>query len=421
MSATSGRRLTFDEIGALGATGAAARKSRSDFARVAVVFGGPSPEHDVSILTGLQVLRGLSEVSNVRELHPFYWSKTGEWFEVPTSLPAPAFLRGAPAGAIPLRLVVGAGGGYFAQRGGRTKVDFRATAAENRMAGGRFGAKEQPVDVDAVLVCCHGGPGGDGTLQGVLDLVGLPYTGPNLVGALIGMDKLAFSALTASAWLPMLARVALSESAPPPSFPGPYIVKPRFGGSSIGIEVVADYDAARARLLLNPHLERGAVLEPYRPDLFDLQIGVRLWPSAQLSAIERPLRTQAGGEILGYADKYVGPEGMTTAPRELPARISSELEGELRSVALEVAQLVGVRGVARIDFLSDGEGIYLNEVNTIPGSLARHLWIDPPLRFADLMLDLLEEAIARPSVSFSVAGADGTVLQGAGSIGGKLG
>jgi D-alanine-D-alanine ligase len=198
-------------------------------------------------------------------------------------------------------------------------------------------------------------------------------------------------------------------------------VKPRYGGSSIGVDVVADYETARARLRANPHLRRGAVLEPYQPELFDLQIGVRVWPDVQLSAIEKPLRTQVGGEILAYSDKYVGPEGMTTAPRELPARISSDLERQIRTISPDIAALVGVRGVARIDFLSDGDSLYVNEVNTIPGSLARYLWINPPVSFAKLLLDLLGEAIARPSVSFSVAGADGSVLRGAGSIGSKLG
>jgi D-alanine-D-alanine ligase len=402
MGAIRGRRLTFDERGALGITGAVGLRSGGALARIAVVFGGPSPEHDVSILTALQALRGFNRVPNIGELHAFYWTKSGEWFEVQTNLEASAFIQGVPPGAVPLKLVVGAGGGFFAQR------------------GGRFGAKEQLVEIDAVLVCCHGGPGEDGTLQGVFDLIGLPYSGPSMAGALVGMDKLAFSGLAGSAWMQMLPRVPLAESVPPPSFPGPYIVKPRFGGSSIGIDVVADYETARARLKANPHLKRGAVLEPYQPELFDLQIGVRLWPEVQLSAIEKPLRTRSG-EILAYADKYVGPEGMTTAPRELPARIDSDLERQIRTIAPEVAELVGVRGIARIDFLSDGESLYVNEINTIPGSLARYLWIDPMVPFERLLLDLLGEAIARPSISFSVAGADGSVLRGAGSIGGKLG
>ena len=403
MGAIKGRGLTFGERGALGITGAVGLRSGGQLARIAVVYGGPSPEHDVSILTGLQAIHGFNQVPNIGELHSFYWSKTGEWFEVPTNAESSAFVHGTPAGAVPLRLMAGTGGGFFAQR------------------GGRFGAKEQLVEVDAVLVCCHGGPGEDGSLQGVFDLIGVPYTGPNAAGALIGMDKLVFSALAGSAWLQMLPRVPLTEGVPPPSFPGPYIVKPRYGGSSIGVDVVADYETARARLRMNPHLKRGAVLEPYQPELFDLQIGVRMWPDVQLSAIEKPLRTHPGGEILAYADKYVGAEGMTTAPRELPARISPDLERQIRTVSPEVAALVGVRGVARIDFLSDGESLYVNEVNTIPGSLARYLWIDPPLSFAKLLLDLLGEAIASPSVSFSVAGADGSVLRGAGSIGSKLG
>jgi D-alanine-D-alanine ligase len=403
MGVFEGRDLTFNDRGALGITGAVGLRSGGQLARIGVVFGGPSPEHDVSILTALQALRGFNHVPNIGELHAFFWSKSGEWFEVPTNLEASAYLQGPPQNSVPLRLVAGAGGGFIAQR------------------GGRFGAKEQPVEVDAILVCCHGGPGEDGSLQAVLDLIGMPYTGPNMAGALIGMDKLVFSALAASAWLQMLPRVPLYDGAAAPGFPGPYIVKPRYGGSSIGVEVVADYETARARLRANPHLKRGAVLEPYQPELFDLQIAVRLWPDVQLSAIEKPLRARAGGDILAYADKYVGPEGMTTAPRELPARITPELERQIRTVAPEVANLVGVRGVARIDFLSDGDALYVNEVNTIPGSLARYLWIDPPLPFAKLLLDLLGEAIARPSASFSVAGADGSVLRGAGSIGSKLG
>ncbi len=402
MGAISGRGHKLDERGALGIAGAVGLRPGGALARVAVVFGGPSPEHDVSILTGLQVLRGFDRVPNIGSLHCFYWTKTGEWFEISTKLEAEAFLQGVPAGATPLRLVVGAGGGFVAHR------------------GGRFGAKEQPVEIDVAVVCCHGGPGEDGTLQGIFDLIGLSYTGPNMAGALLGMDKLAFAALAASAWLPILPRVPLAEGVPPPTFAGPYIVKPRFGGSSIGIDVVADYETARARLRANPHLKRGAVLEQYLPDLYDLQIGVRLWPEVELSAIERPLRTRRG-EILAYNDKYVGPEGMATAPRELPAQISPELERQIRTVAPEVAQLTGVRGVARIDFLSDGDALYVNEVNTIPGSLAHYLWIDPKLPIETLLLDLLGEAMARPSVYFSVAGADGTVLRSAGSIGGKLG
>ncbi|MHB1988955.1 MAG: D-alanine--D-alanine ligase [Acidimicrobiales bacterium] len=402
MSRTPPRGLLFDDRGALGDGRAGGLPIGGGPARIGVVFGGPSPEHDVSILTGLQAARGLRGAPTTGEIHSLYWTKTGEFFETPGELEAGAYLNGPPTGSTPLRLHVGAGGGFVARR------------------GGRFGGKDEPLGLDVVVVCCHGGPGEDGTLQGVLDLCAIPYTGPTLAGALVGMDKLAFAALISAARLQSLPRVPLSELDPAPTFPGPYIVKPRFGGSSIGIDVVSDHDSARARLRANPHLRRGAVLEPYRPELFDLQVAVRMWPEVELSAVERPLRDDGSAEILAYKDKYVGGEGMTTAPRELPAQIDSELERQIRTVAPQVASLCGVRGISRVDFLSDGEALYVNEINTIPGSLGRHLWIDPPRLFATLLSDLIDEAIARPSTALSTAGADGSVLRVAGSIGGKL-
>ena len=116
-------------------------------------------------------------------------------------------------------------------------------------------------------------------------------------------------------------------------FAGPYILKPRFGGSSIGVDVVEDLTTAVARLDANPHLRRGAVLEPYRSDLFDLNVAVRTWPDLSLSAIERPIRSDDSAEILGYSDKYVGGEGMASAPRELPAQLSEVLSKSLREAA----------------------------------------------------------------------------------------
>jgi D-alanine-D-alanine ligase len=367
---------------------------------VAVILGGPSPEHDVSVLTGLQAARGLDGAGqgSVRAL---YWSKTGEWYTVDPALEAEAFLEGVPRGSARVQLVAGPGGGFSE-------------------TGGRLG-RSRAFDIDAAVVCCHGGPGEDGTLQAVLDLTGIPYTGPTVAGAAVGMDKLAFGALAAAAGLPTLPRVLLTADSSEPTFGGPYILKPRFGGSSIGIDVVQDFATAQARLAANPHLRSGAVLEPYRPDLGDLQLAVRTYPELQLSAVERPLRAPGSSDILDYRDKYVAGEGMAGAPRELPARIPPGLESSLRAAAAAVAAFAGVRGVARIDFLADENGFVVNEVNTIPGSLARYLWVDPVVPFAALLGDLLAEARQRPTHAYTAAGADATVLRSAGSIAGKLG
>lgn len=368
-------------------------------AAIAVAFGGPSPEHDVSILTALQAARAL--VASGRTVTGLYWSKTAEWYRVEPGLEASAFLEGVPRGAERLRLVVGDGGGFSP-------------------AGGRFG-RSRPLPVDVVVNCCHGGPGEDGTLQAALDLAGVPYTGPTVAGAAIGMDKLAFAGVMEADGLPALPRRLLQLGAQDVGFDGPFIVKPRFGGSSIGVDVVEDLATAVARLGANPHLRNGAVVEPYRPNLADLNVAVRMWPQTTFSAIERPLRAGTSSEILGYADKYVGGEGMASAPRQLPADIGDAMAKRLLEVAGRVAELCGVRGVARIDFLAGGDDLFVNEVNTIPGSLARYLWVDPPVAFDELIAGLVEEALRRPSWRPNAAGADGSVLRSAGSIAGKLG
>lgn len=364
---------------------------------VGVLFGGPSPEHDISILTGLQALRELSHQQ--RDVVGLYWTKGGAWYQVANTIEAEAFSEGVPRGSTELSLRVGGDGGFYS-------------------LAGRLG-REKRLDLDTILVATHGGPGEDGTLQGVLDLVNIAYSGPDVASAALGMDKWAFASLVANIGLPSLPR-ALLDAESTIDFSGPYILKPRFGGSSIGIDVVADLETAKARLVANPHLERGCVIEPYRSDLVDVQIAVRTYPEIQLSALERPVRRSSGAEILNYRDKYVGGEGMVSAPRELPARLAPGQEELIRAAARKLTSAASLRGVARIDFLVNEHEVYVNEVNTIPGSLSKYLFIEPPLAFSALLEDLLREARERPTHRYSSLGADGLVLRSASSIAAKL-
>jgi len=361
-----------------------------------VIFGGRSPEHDISILTGLQAARALS--AGGRAPTALYWSKTNEWFEVDAALEAKDFpAEGVPRQARPVRLVAGAG---FVADGGALR-------------------KERRLDISAAVVCCHGAPGEDGTLQAALDLAGVPYTGPDMAGAALGMDKLAFGAVAEGAGLRVLPRVGvMPEEGWAPPFAGPYIVKPRFGGSSIGIETVADAPTIVAVVRNSVHLRDGAVVEPYRERAADLEIAVRTYPELQLSAISRPERS---GAIYSYNQKYVGGEGMVSAPREMNPDLPGEGEKIVREAATTIAALARLRGIARVDFLLDGEEIYLNEVNTIPGSLAKYLWVNPAVPFLELLDDMLAEAVQRPTTRWTTAGADGTALRSAGAIEGKLG
>jgi len=362
-----------------------------------VLFGGPTPEHDISILTGLLALRELDR--GERDVTGIYWTKTGAFYAVPNDVEAESFLDGLPKGASELTLRLGDQGGFY--------------------ASARMG-KDRALAIEALVLATHGGPGEDGTLQGALDLAGVAYSGPSVAGAALGMDKWAFGALMASAGIATLPRALLEETTMTLDFDGPYILKPRFGGSSIGIDVVADVATARARLSTNVHFARGCVVEPFRRDLVDLQIAVRTYPEVALSAIERPIRRSVDAEILDYRDKYVGGEGMVSAPRELPANLPDGQAELIEGYARQIVEVASVRGVARIDFLANQSELYVNEINTIPGSLSKHLFVQPPLAFAALLGDLVAEAIERPAHLFSAAGADGLVLRKATSIAAKL-
>lgn len=363
----------------------------------AVAFGGPSPEHDVSILTGLQAARALLDAGT--DVDALYWTTSGEWYQVAPDLEASQFLGGVPPKSPRVELATGPGGGFVAE--------------------GRLGRRTR-LDVEAVLNCCHGGPGEDGTLQAALDLAGVRYTGPSAPAAALGMDKLAFGGVVEAAGLRTLSRQALTAESPAPGFDPPYIVKPRFGGSSIGIEVCDSIDTARALVRTQPHLRAGAVVEPFRAEAVDLNISVRTWPGPVLSDIEKPLRGDGRSAIYSYAEKYLGGEGLSSAPRELPAEVPAPVGEAIRESALALVDLALVRGVARIDFLWIDGQVYMNEINTIPGALAWYFWAQQGVGFATLLRDLLAEAGQGPARTWPTEGADGTALRAAGSIASKL-
>ncbi len=368
----------------------------SSIQRATVVFGGTANEHDISILTGLQAERVLSGAGVT--VQSVYWSRTDQWYLVPTNLEARDFTEGdgVPSGAKRLELRIGAkkGSGFYLEGG---------------LGGGKL------LETGPVLSCFHGGHGESGGAQALFELLGIKATGGTVAAAALGMDKLAFSGVMEAAGVPCLKRTMLSADEKPP-FDGPYIVKPRFGGSSIGIEVVEDWETAVALLATSPDLREGAVVEPNRPDLFDLNVSVRTAPTLAVSEIEKPLRP-ADGAIFSYAEKYLRPEGLSAAPREFPADISPELRATIQSHAGRVVELTGLTGIVRIDFLSDGTEAFVNEVNSIPGALSLYLWPDTPP--ADVLVAALEEAErARPRATGNYE--VGVALRAAGGIAGKL-
>ncbi len=362
-------------------------------ARHAVVFGGPSPEHDISILTGLMAARTLSDAG--WDILAIYWTKTGSWFQVDPRSEGSDFVDGVPRGA--------------------RELGFEATPGAGFMASIKLG-RARSLELDVVLNACHGRPGEDGTLQGLLDSAGIRGTGPSVANQSLAMDKLAFGAVMASAGIPTLPRTPLDPGLAP-GFPGPYIVKPRFGGSSIGIEVVDDHATALALLRTSPHLALGGVVEPFSDGAEDLNIAFRTWPDLQLSPIERPLKSG----FYGYREKYLSGGGLEGSRRELPALIPTAEEDRVRELAAAVARVAGVRGIARLDFLRVGGEIHVNELNNPPGSFSTYLWKEAGVMPLQLFTDMLAEAEQGSGPGYTVAGADGSALRDAGSIAAKLG
>ena len=201
---------------------------------------------------------------------------------------------------------------------------------------------------------------------------------------------------------------------------------PRFGGSSIGIEIAEDVAAARALAASSVHLRTGAVVEPYRPELVDLNIAFRTFPSLEITQLEKPLRGPAGSALYSYAEKYLAggagaDAGLTSAPREFPAEVPEAVHTRARELAERVADVTRLTGIVRVDLLLDeaSSELYVNEVNTIPGALSLYLWA-PQQPAATVLVDALTEARDRRVVFPQAGFGGGAALRAAGGIAGKL-
>lgn len=332
---------------------------------------------------------------------PIYWAPSGEWFVVPSASEAKDYLQGTPRGSKPIDVRLSGEPGLY--------------------------VKKRALDVSAALLCLHGGVGEGGGAAAVFSLLGIPATGSSLFAGAVGMDKLAFGGLMEAAGIPTLKREHLSDVTEP-SYAGPYIVKPRFGGSSIGIEIVDDIAAARAIAKASPHLRAGAVLEPYRPELADLNISFRTFPSLEVTALERPLRaaSEDPSGLYSYAEKYLSGDadsevGLSSAPREFPAKVAPAVAELAAELARRVADVTLLTGVVRVDLLLDEKSgeLFVNEVNSIPGAMALYLWA-PTVPASQVLKDALVEARDRRTVLPTSGFGSGIALRKAGGIAGKL-
>lgn len=357
---------------------------------VAVLFGGKSVEHEVSVITAMQALSVLSEMKGYHAI-PIYISKDGDWYtgdnidKIEKYKQIPKLLKTCK----PVALVPSGTPGVA------RLIDLK---------GKRTFYDENVSRVDLVFPIIHGTGGEDGTLQGMLDLIGVPYIGCGALSAAVTMDKTATKLILKSSGIPQLPGKWFFSENTETHLPEivkscerdliyPMIVKPADIGSSIGVKTAKNTEELIAAIRYASRFSSKVIVEYKLENNLEINISVLGDRVAQkLSVCEHPL---SESEILTYEDKYVGGnKGMSSAKRQIPADIPEELRKKIEQIAKNCFIQLDCAGVVRIDFLVDPSTMrpYVCELNTIPGSLSFYLWEATGVNFKELIEELIQIA-----------------------------
>lgn len=345
---------------------------------ILVVYGGVSPEHEVAVITALQVMNALKEANF--HVMPLYISKEGEWYLGDDRFLSPeAYKDLTKLGRMGKRAILSSDKNF-----GLLNKNFL----------GFGGLETQP---EVVFPVVHGRGGEDGTLQGLFEMSGLPYVGCGVTASAIKIDKYIAKKIAAALGIGVLndTLVVKGES---PNFDGlkfPVIVKPVGLGSSIGLTRVDKKSALDDALAVAFCYDSRVIIEEALEDPKEVNVSIIGNNPYKLSVTEQPV---ASGTLLSFEDKYVGEggksKGMASAKRLIPADISEKTQKEIEEAAVNFFRVVGGKGMARVDFMLDKkENIYFNEINTMPGSLAFYLWEKSGLPFPKLVTRLVELAL----------------------------
>ena len=385
---------------------------------VGLFYGGVSPEHEVSVITTLQAAHALRAGGRFA-LVPVYVAKDGRWYT------GEALLDPAAYADLPALLA----------RARRVTLDpdgLGRLSLVEAGSGGPFG-KPRRHGLDVAFLGFHGGTGENGAFQGLFETFGVPYTGSGVFGSALGMDKVLSKMVCRDQGLPVVDWVAFREA----EWAGreahwldrveaeiglPVVVKPSRLGSSIGIAKADDRAALDAAIEEALRYDEKVVVERAVRALREVNCAVLGDPNeAVASVLEEPVRS-SGEALLTFAEKYQRgggggakgakggglrvhrgakapgrASGMASLDRLIPAPLPPERTEEIRALAVRIFRLFECAGVARLDFMIDGETdrVYFNEINTIPGSLAFYLWEPTGVPFAALAERLVDVALRR--------------------------
>lgn len=386
--------------------------------RVAVMFGGKSVEHEVSVISGIQAIMSMDQEKY--EVIPVYLTKKNEMYvgEETGKIEAYKDIPGLLSKSQRVILV---------------NEDDHIVLMPYPVK--LFGKKS--IEVDIAFPIVHGTNVEDGALQGYLKTIGIPFVGCDVTASALGMDKYASKVVLKENGVPVLDGYCFTTSdyaeidsildKVEKEIGYPAIVKPVDLGSSVGISV------ARNRSELTNSIDdaflyaRKIIIEHAITKLREINCAVLGDENEAIaSECEEPLHTK---DILSYEDKYVsnakgsGSKGMASVSRKIPAELSPEKRKEVQELAVKSFQKLGCNGVARIDFMIDEENgkLYFNEINTIPGSLAFYLWEPVGISYPELLDRMIRLALKRVREEESITFSFDTNILNQNSLGGIKG
>ena len=361
--------------------------------QLGVMFGGNSTEHEISIISAVQAMLSLDREKY--DVTPIYITKDSRFFTGEALLSIENY-KNIPALLKKCTEV--------------TLVKEDDVAGVYRFPQKLFG-KNRLGHIDVAFPIVHGTNVEDGVLAGYIEMLGIPYVGCDVASSALGMDKFAMKSVFKDAGIPVLpAKMYTTEDYTDTDaliekiegeFAYPVIVKPVNLGSSIGISVASDRDGLVKSLETAFSFAEVVLVERAITNLREINcavLGDRTF--AEASECEEPI---SGDEILSFTDKYIsgakdgGAKGMASVKRKIPAPLSESEREEIRTLAVKAFKALGASGVARIDFMIDRDEnkLYLNEINTIPGSLSFYLWEPLGVPYTELLDRMVALALKR--------------------------
>lgn len=366
--------------------------------RVGVIFGGESVEHEVSIISAIQAMNKMDE--DKYEIIPIYITKDREWF----------------TGDMLKDIDVYQDLDLIKRYGENVVLYYKNGSYILQKKNGLF--KRTVKEIDIAFPIVHGTNVEDGVLQGYLQTIGIPFVGPNVYGAVAGQDKTIMKDIWKGLSLPMTdyvwfydvdyrqdAEEVLKKIR---KLKYPVIIKPATTGSSVGISVCENEESLKEGIDEALQYDTKIIVEEVVENLKEVNIAVMgNYENQKVSEIEEVL---SGNKFLTFTDKYIGggkgktkggikvrgkSKGMASTNRKLPADLDKKTREEIETIAVEAFKALGSSGNSRIDFLIDTKKnkVYINEINSIPGSLAFYLWEAKNLDFTKVLDEMINIGI----------------------------